>query len=63
MNLASNTASRALTNPSSVAARYRWTGCWTQRWTSVTDRPVLRSYQLRLSALGGDAELDDEIAA
>ena len=49
MNLASNTASRALTNPSSVAARYRWTGCWTQRWMSVTDCPVLRSYQVRLS--------------
>src|SRR5580692_8566535 len=47
MNLASNTASRSLTNPSRVAARYRWTGCRTQRWTSVTARPALRSYQVR----------------
>ena len=30
-NLASNTASRSLTNPSRVAAIHRFTGCWTQR--------------------------------
>ena len=50
MNLASNTASRSLTKPSRVAAKKRWTGCWTQRWTSEMARPVLRSYQARLSA-------------
>ena len=36
--------------PSRVAAIQRLTGCWTQRWTSPTMRPVLRSYQVRLSA-------------
>jgi hypothetical protein len=50
MNFASNTASRSLTKPSKVAATYRWTGCWIQRWTSLTTRPALRSYQARLSA-------------
>ena len=50
MNLASNTASTPSTMPSSVAAIQRFTGCWTQRWTSATARPVLRSYQARLSA-------------
>src|SRR5208337_5223130 len=50
MNLASNTASRSLTKPSRVAAKKRRTGCWIQRWMSETARPVLRSYQVRLSA-------------
>src|SRR5208337_849965 len=36
--------------PSIVAAIQRFTGCWTPRWTSATMRPVLRSYQARLSA-------------
>ena len=63
MNLASNTASVSLTKPSSVAAIQRFTGCRTQRWTSVTTRPVLRSYQAPVERLGGDAELDDEIVA
>ena len=48
MNLASNTAPLPWTMPSRVAARYRTTGCWTRRCTSVTTWPVLRSYQCRL---------------
>ena len=62
MNLASNT-SRSLTKPSRVAARKRWTGCWTQRWASEMARPVLRSYQRPVERLGGDAELGDKIVA
>ena len=61
MNLASNTASMSLTKPSRVAARKRWTGCRTQRWTSEMARPVLRSYQAPIERFGSDAELDDEV--
>ena len=50
MNFASNTAPVALTMPSRVAAIQRMTGCWTQRCTSVTSWPVLRSNQRRLSS-------------
>src|SRR6266511_1184040 len=50
MNLASNTASVLPTMPSSVAAIQGMAECLTLRWTSVTRRPVLRSYQDRLSS-------------
>src|SRR6266540_6739243 len=50
MNLASNTASVPSTTPSSVAAIQGMAECLTRRWTSVTRRPVLRSYQDRLSS-------------
>src|SRR5262249_40225748 len=61
MNLASNTASVASTMPSSVAAIQRMAECLTWRWTSITRRPVLRSYQERLSS-GRGAELDNKVA-
>src|SRR5262249_40183215 len=50
MNLASNTASVPSTIPSRVAAIQSMAECLTLRWTSVTRRPVLRSYQVRLSS-------------
>ena len=36
--------------------------CLTRRWTSRTRRPVLRSYQERLSSSVADPELHDEVA-
>src|SRR6266699_5788911 len=48
MNLASNTASVPSTIPSRVAAIQGIAECLTQRCTSRTCRPVLRSYQERL---------------
>jgi hypothetical protein len=50
MNLASNTASVPSTMPSRVAAIHGMAECLTLRWTSVTRRPVLRSYQQRFSS-------------
>src|SRR6266436_4465802 len=50
MNLASNTASVPSTMPSRVAAIQGMAECLTWRCTSVTRRPVLRSYQDRLSS-------------
>ena len=50
MNLASNTASVPSTIPSRVAAIHGMAECFTRRWTSVTRRPELRSYQDRLSS-------------
>ena len=62
MNLASNTASVPSTIPSRVAAIQGMAECLTRRWTSVTRRPELRSYQERLSVLGRRPELHDEVA-
>src|ERR1700737_1577673 len=50
MNLASNTAPPGSTSPSRVAAIHLMTGCWIRRCTSLIARPVLRSYQRRLSS-------------
>src|SRR5262245_19960166 len=50
MNLASNIASVSSMMPSRVAAIHGMAECLTRRWISVTRRPVLRSYQERLSA-------------
>src|SRR5471032_338426 len=50
MNLASKTAPVPSTMPSSVAAIHRLTGWKTRRWTALTNWPVLRSYQRRLSS-------------
>src|SRR5262245_504100 len=50
MNLASNTASVPSTIPSSVAPIQGIAECLTRRCTSRTCRPVLRSYQERLSS-------------
>src|SRR5262249_9521926 len=50
MNLASNTASVPSTIPSRVAAIHGIAECLTRRCTSRTCRPVLRSYQERLSS-------------
>src|SRR5262245_42452975 len=50
MNLDSKTAPVASTVPSRVATIQGMAECLTRRWTSVTCRPVLRSYQERLSA-------------
>ena len=50
MNLASNTASVPSTIPSRVAAIHGMAECLTRRCTSRTARPVLRSYQERLSS-------------
>src|SRR6476661_3871495 len=50
MNLASNTASVPSTIPSRVAAIQGMAECLTRRCTSRTCRPVLRSYQERLSS-------------
>jgi hypothetical protein len=50
MNLASNTASTPSTTPSRVAAIQEMAECLTRRCTSRTFRPLLRSYQLRLSS-------------
>src|SRR5262245_5247912 len=50
MNLASNTDSDPSTMPSRVAAIQGIAECLTLRWTSVTRRPVLRSYHDRLSS-------------
>src|SRR5438093_7491811 len=50
MNLASNTASVPSTMPSRVAAIQGMAECLTRRWMSRTCRPVLRSYQERLSS-------------
>src|SRR5215813_10800566 len=50
MNLDSKTAPVASTVPSRVATIQGMAECLTRRWTSVTRRPVLRSYQERLSS-------------
>src|SRR6266508_14528 len=50
MNLDSNTAPVPSTMPSRVAAIHGMAECLTRRCTSVMARPVVRSYQLRLSA-------------
>src|SRR5215831_21390060 len=50
MNLASNTAPLPSTMPSRVATSHGTAECLTRRWTSATRRPVLRSYQERLSS-------------
>src|SRR5215813_10393389 len=50
MNLDSKTAPVASTVPSRVATIQGMAECLTRRWTSVTCRPVLRSYQVRLSS-------------
>src|SRR5262245_28681802 len=50
MNLASNIASVSSMMPSRVAAIHGMAECLTRRWMSVTRRPVLRSYQERLSS-------------
>src|SRR6516165_8951926 len=50
MNLDSKTAPVASTVPSRVAAIQGMAECLTWRWTSETRRPVLRSYQVRLSS-------------
>ena len=50
MNLDSNTASVPSTIPSSVAIIHEIAECLTWRCTSRTRRPVLRSYQERLSS-------------
>src|SRR5262249_37333470 len=50
INLASNTASAPSTMPSKVAAIHGMAECLTRRCTSRTCRPVLRSYQERLSS-------------
>src|SRR5258708_29133862 len=50
MNFASNTASVPSTIPSRVAAIQGIAECLTQRCASRTCRPVLRSYQERLSS-------------
>src|SRR5262249_31127342 len=49
MNLDSKTAPVPSTVPSRVATIQGIAECLTLRWTSVTGRPVLRSYQHRLS--------------
>src|SRR6266404_2298055 len=50
MNLDSNTASVPSTIPSRVATIHVIAECLTRRCTSRTPRPVLRSYQERLSS-------------
>src|SRR5262249_22016903 len=50
MNLDSNTASMPSTIPSRVATIHAIAECLTRRCTSRTRRPVLRSYQERLSS-------------
>src|SRR5215510_5384521 len=50
MNLDSNTASVPSTSPSRVATIHAIAECLTRRCTSRTRRPVLRSYQERLSS-------------
>src|SRR5262245_5443087 len=50
INLASNTASVPSTMPSRVAVIQGMAECLTRRCTSRTCRPVLRSYQKRLSS-------------
>src|ERR1700745_3051400 len=50
MNLDSKTAPVASTVPSRVATIHGLADGVTRRWTSVTRRPVLRSYQERLSS-------------
>src|SRR5215472_12953192 len=50
MNLDSNTASVPSTMPSRVATIHEIAECLTRRCTSLTRRPVLRSYQERLSS-------------
>ena len=47
MNLASKTVSVPSTMPSRIATIQGMAECLTRRWTSVTRRPVLRSYQER----------------
>ena len=48
--------------PSRVAAIQGMSECLTGRWTSVTRRPVLRSYQDRLSSSVAGPELYDQVA-
>ena len=62
MNLASNTASVPSTIPSRVAAIQGIAECLTWRCTSRTRRPVLRSYQERLSSSVATPELHDQVA-
>src|SRR6516165_2238936 len=50
MNSDSKTAPVPSTMPSRVAAIQGMAECLTRRWMSVTRRPVLRSYQERLSS-------------
>src|SRR6266498_1573696 len=50
MNLASKTAPISSTRPSRVATIHGMVECLTRLWTAVTRRPVLRSYQVRLSS-------------
>jgi len=50
MNLDSKTAPVPSTTPSRVATIQGMAECFMRRWTSVTRRPVLRSYQDRLSS-------------
>ena len=54
MNLDSNTASVPSTMPSRVATIQVIAECLTRRCTSRTCRPVLRSYQVRLSSSVAD---------
>src|SRR5215813_7039379 len=61
MNLDSKTAPVDSTMPSRVATIQGMAECLTRRWMSVTRRPVLRSYQERLSSSVA-AKLHDEIA-
>ncbi len=63
MNLASNTASGSLTNPSSVAAKKRCTGLLNPA-LNVGDGPSrVALVPGPVERLGGDAELDDQIVA
>src|SRR5262249_16196898 len=50
MNLASNMASVSSTTPSSVVTIQEIAECLMRRWMSRMVRPVLRSYQVRLSS-------------
>ena len=54
MNFDSNTASVPSTIPSRVATIQAMADCLTRRWTSRIRRPVLRSYQVRLSSSVAD---------
>ena len=44
-----------------MAAIQRFTGCWTQRWTSRDRASGVALVPGPVERLGGDAELDDEI--
>src|ERR1700738_5289370 len=62
MNLDSNTASVPSTIPSRVATIQEIAEWLTRRWTSRIRRPLLRSYQARLSSSVAEPELHDEVA-